>query len=113
MKLHDDYYEEERSSGSKMTYIYMLLIMSAVILGVMALVFWSNQSKTKSDGSGYAAAVAQKEAKAAETSKKMEANASESVISESKLTSNDLDIWSLPDTGREKNPPQPIKTMVQ
>lgn len=102
MKLHDDYYEEERSSGSKMTYIYMLLIMSAVILGVMALVFWSNQSKTKSDGSGYAAAVAQKEAKAAETSKKMEANASESVISESKLTSNDLDIWSLPDTGREK-----------
>ncbi len=103
MKLHDAYYEEERSSGSnKMTYIYMLLIMSVVILGVMALVFWSNQSKTKSDGSGYAAAVAQKEAKAAETSKKMEANASESVISESKLTSNDLDIWSLPDTGREK-----------
>lgn len=102
MKLHDDYYEEERSSGSKMTYIYMLLIMSAVILGVTALVFWSNQSKSKSDGSGYAAAVAQKEAKAAETSKKMESNASESVISESKLTSNDLDIWSLPDTGREK-----------
>ena len=55
MKLHDDYYEEERSSGSKMTYIYMLLIMSAVILGVTALVFWSNQSKSKSDGSGYAA----------------------------------------------------------
>ncbi len=32
MKLHDDYYEEERSSGSnKMTYIYMLLIMSVEI----------------------------------------------------------------------------------
>ncbi len=103
MKLHDDYYEEEHSSGSKITYVYMLLIMSVVILGVTALVFWANQSKSKSDGSGYAAAVAQKEAKAAETSKKMEANASESVIAESKLTSDDLDIWELPSTGREKN----------
>lgn len=103
MKLHDDYYEEEHSSGSKITYVYMLLIMSVVILGVTALVFWANQSKNKSDGSGYAAAMAQKEAKAAETSKKMEANASESVIAESKLTSDDLDIWTLPDTGRNKN----------
>ena len=42
-------------------------------------------------------------AKTAETSKKMEANASQSVIAESKLTSDDLDIWKLPDTGREKN----------
>ena len=54
MKLHDDYYEEEHSSGSKITYVYMLLIMSVVILGVTALVFWANQSKNKSDGSGYA-----------------------------------------------------------
>lgn len=103
MKLHDDYYEEEHSSGSKMVYVYMALIMSVVILGVTALVFWANQSKSRSDGSGYAAAVAQKEAKAAETNKQMEANASENVIAESKLTSNDLDIWTLPDTGREKN----------
>lgn len=39
MKLHDDYYEEEHSSGSKITYVYMALIMSVVILGVTALVF--------------------------------------------------------------------------
>lgn len=102
MKLHDDYYEEEHSSGSKMTYVYMALIMSVVILGVTALVFWANQSRTKSDGSGYAAALAQKEAQAAEASRKMDANASENVIAESKLTSDDLDIWTLPDTGREK-----------
>ncbi len=106
MKLHDDYYEEEHSSGSKMTYVYMALIMSVVILGVTALVFWANQSKSKSDGSGYAAALAQKEAKAAEENKKMEANASENVNTKSKLTSNDLDIWTLPDTGREKNTTQ-------
>ncbi len=107
MKLHDDYYEEEHSSGSKMVYVYMALVMSVVILGVTALVFWANQSKSKSDGSGYAAALAQKEAKAAETSKQMEANAAENVIAESKLTSDDLDIWSLPDTGRDKSTTQP------
>lgn len=106
MKLHDDYYEEEHSSGSKMTYVYMALIMSAIILGVTALVFWANQSKTKSDGSGYAAALAQKEAKAAAESKKIETNASENTSTKSKLTSNDLDIWTLPDTGREKNTAQ-------
>ena len=53
MKLHDDYYEEEHGSGSRITYVYMALIMSAVILGVTALVFWANQSRSKSDGSGY------------------------------------------------------------
>lgn len=109
MKLHDDYYEEEHSSGSKIVYVYMALIMSVVILGVTALVFWANQSKSRSDGSGYAAAIAQKEAKAAETSRQMESNASENVIAESKLTSDDLDIWMLPDTGREKNTPQSNK----
>ena len=109
MKLHDDYYEEEHSSGSKITYVYMALIMSVVILGVTALVFWANQSKSKSDGSGYAAAMAQKEAKAAEENRKMEANAAQSVIAESKLTSDDLDIWTLPDTGRDKNTSQSNK----
>lgn len=103
MKLHDDYYEEEHGSGSKITYVYMALIMSVVILGVTALVFWANQSQSKSNGSGYAAALAQKEAQEAEANKKLEANASENVIAESKLTSDDLDIWTLPDTGRDKN----------
>lgn len=102
MGFHDDYYEEEHGSGSKMIYVYMVLIMSVVILGVTALVFWSNQSRNKSDGSGYAAAVAQKEAKEAEESRQMQANDSESIIAEGKLTSDQLDIWTLPDTGRDK-----------
>lgn len=103
MRLNDDYYEEEHGSGSKITYVYMVLIMSVVILGVTALVFWVNQSGNRSDGSGYAAAVAQKEAQSAEAKKQMETNASENAIVESKLTSDQLDIWTLPDTGRDKD----------
>jgi GH25 family lysozyme M1 (1,4-beta-N-acetylmuramidase) len=98
MKLNnDDYYEEEHGSGSKITYAYMILIMSVVILGVTALVFWVNRSSNKSsDGSGYAAAVAQREAqKAASQSSDTEVS-----TSENKLTSDQLDIWTLPDTGR-------------
>lgn len=100
MKLeNDDYYEEEHGSGSKMIYVYMVLIMSVVILGVTALVFWANGSKSKSDGSGYAAAVAQREAQTA-LSANAAADNSATVISENKLTSDQLDIWTLPDTGR-------------
>jgi GH25 family lysozyme M1 (1,4-beta-N-acetylmuramidase) len=103
MKLNDDYYEEEHGSGSKITYAYMILIMSVVILGVTALVFYVNQSKNKSDGSGYAAAVAQKEAKEAEASQQASEVNSLSGSSTNKLTSDQLDIWTLPDTGRTKS----------
>jgi GH25 family lysozyme M1 (1,4-beta-N-acetylmuramidase) len=99
MKLEDEYYEEEHGSGSKIVYAYMILIMSVVILGVTALVFYVNQSNNKSDGSGYAAAVAQKEAKEAEASQKA-SDANSLTDSTNKLTSDQLDIWTLPDTGR-------------
>lgn len=98
MKLqNDDYYEEEHGSDSKMIYVYMVLIMSVVILGVTALVFWANGGRNKSDGSGYAAAVAQREAQSATQ------GGTSTVISENKLTSDQLDIWTLPDTGRESS----------
>ncbi len=105
MKLHDDdYFEEERSGGTNMTFVYMALIMSTVILGVTALVFWLNQSGSRSDGSGYAAAVAQREARAMEQNNAPAADSTvDSVTSKNKLTSNELDIWQLPDTGRETN----------
>jgi hypothetical protein len=102
MKLHDDYYEEEHGSGSNIAYVYMILIMSVIILGVTALVFWVNQSQSRSDGSGYAAAVAQKEAQEAAALQKETEKNSDSVISNDKLTSDQLDIWTLPDTGRDK-----------
>lgn len=110
MKLqNDDYYEEEYGSGSKMIYVYMVLIMSVVILGVTALVFWANGSKSKSDGSGYAAAVAQREAQAAQSGNTATQDSSATVISENKLTSDQLDIWTLPDTGRESGSSKPNK----
>lgn len=100
MKLqNDEYYEEEHGSGSKMIYVYMVLIMSVVVLAVTALVFWANSGKSKSDGSGYAAAVAQREAQTAQSGNPS-TGTTVSVISENKLTSDDLDIWTLPDTGR-------------
>lgn len=102
MKLQNDgYYEEEHGSGSKMIYVYMALIMSVVILAVTALVFWANGSKSKNDGSGYAAAVAQRDAQTAQSGNP-NTGGTATVISENKLTSDDLDIWTLPDTGREK-----------
>lgn len=103
MKLQNDgYYEEEHGSGSNIIYVYMILIMSVVMLAVTALVFWANGSKSKNDGSGYAAAVAQREAQTAQSGNPM-AGGTAAVISENKLTSDDLDIWSLPDTGRESS----------
>jgi cytoskeletal protein RodZ len=99
MKLdNDEYYEEEHGSGSKITYAYMILIMSVVILGVTALVFWVNRSSNKSsDGSGYAAAVAQRDAQKAASQKTEDVD---TASSQNKLTSDQLDIWTLPDTGR-------------
>ncbi len=100
MKLQNDgYYEEEHGSGSNMIYVYMVLIMSVVILGVTAIVFWVNSSKSRNDGSGYAAAVAQRDAQTAQSAN-MDSGSAATVISDNKLTSDDLDIWTLPDTGR-------------
>lgn len=100
MKLqNDDYYNEEHGSESKMIYIYMVLIMSVVILGVTALVFWANSGKSRNDGRGYAAAVAQREAQTAQSGNTQAAVSA----TENKLTSDQLDIWTLPDTGRQSN----------
>lgn len=100
MKLqNDDYYNEEHGSGSNMIYVYMVLIMSVVILGVTALVFWANGGRSRNDGSGYAAAVAQREAQTARSGNTQAAASA----TENKLTSDQLDIWTLPDTGRKSN----------
>ena len=94
MKLqNDDYYNEEHGAGSKMIYVYMVLIMSVVILAVTALVFWANSARNRNDGRGYAAAMAQRDAQSGNT----QANAP---ASQDKLTSDQLDIWTLPETGR-------------
>ena len=40
MRLTDDYYEEERESKS---FLYMIVLMSIVVLGIVGLIFWMNQ----------------------------------------------------------------------
>lgn len=98
MKLqNDDYYNEEHGSGSKMIYVYMALIMSMVIFAVTALVFWANNAGSRNDGRGYAAALAQRDAQTAQPGN-AQADAS---AAQNKLTSDQLDIWTLPDTGRK------------
>lgn len=101
MRLYDDddYDNEERSSGSGINFVYMALIMSIVILAVTALVFWANGAHKKSDGRGYAEAVAQREERLQQSGASAQ-NESEDLQSKDKLTANQLDIWTLPDTGR-------------
>ncbi len=102
MRLYDDdddYGNEERGSGSGINFVYMALIMSIVILAVTALVFWANGAHRKSDGRGYAEAVAQREERLQQSGAAAQ-NESEDLQSKDKLTANQLDIWTLPDTGR-------------
>lgn len=102
MRLYDDdddYGNEERGSGSSINFVYMALIMSIVILAVTALVFWANGANRKSDGRGYAEAVAQREERLQQSGAAAQ-NESEDLQSKDKLTANQLDIWTLPDTGR-------------
>ena len=108
MKFNDDYYEYERESkhengGSNITFIYMALIMSTVVLGVTALVFFINKPSSGSSGSGYAAAVAQRDERLNQEGSTQKKDTMNGLISDSNLTSDELDIWTLPDTGREKN----------
>lgn len=103
MKLNDDdYYYGEKKSGTNMTVIYMVLIMSAVALGILAVVLLVNQSSFKKQGSGYAKALAQKEAMQQGAEEIPQSNSDQTVIPGA-LTSDQLDIWKLPDTGRETN----------
>lgn len=103
MKLHDDFYEEEREKSTNMVFVYMILIMSTIILGVTALVFWINKSTNNHSGSGYAQAVAQREERMIAEGKTPTTDSVNNISSDNKLTSDELDIWTLPDTGREEN----------
>ncbi len=105
MRLYDDdddYNNEERGSNSSITFVYMALIMSIVVLAVTALVFWANGARGKSDGRGYAEAVAQREERLQQSGASAQ-NESEDLTSSGRLTANQLDIWTLPDTGRRDN----------
>ena len=95
MRNYGDDYEE--GHGVNMTFVYMVLCMSIVVLLVTALVFWINKPKVSHSSTAKAQNV-QIQDEAAALSKDVD-----TVISGSKLTSDQLDIWDLPDTGRDKD----------
>ncbi len=95
MRYMADEYEQEQ--GSNMTLIYMALVMSTVILVVVGLMFLVNKP-TRSSKVNHA----QQIAAAKEVSQTQAVvDSVNALVSGSTLTSNQLDIWNLPDTGRK------------
>ena len=95
MRYMADEYEQDR--GPNMTLIYMTLIMSTVILVVVGLMFLVNKPTRGSKVNH-----AQQIAAAKEVSQTQSVvDSVNALVSGSTLTSNQLDIWKLPDTGRE------------
>ena len=95
MRYMADEYEQEQ--GSNMTLIYMALVMSTVILVVVGLMFLVNKPTRGSKGNH-----AQQIAAAKEVSQTQAVvDSVNALVSGSTLTSNQLDIWNLPDTGRK------------
>ena len=95
MRYMADEYEQEQ--GSNMTLIYMALVMSTVILVVVGLMFLVNKPTRGSKVNH-----AQQIAAAKEVSQTQAVvDSVNALVSGSTLTSNQLDIWNLPDTGRK------------
>lgn len=93
--MTDDY---EQNQGPNMTFVYMALIMSVIILVVVGLMFLVNKP-ARSHRSGSSA---QNIAAAKEVSQTQAlVDSVNELVSGSTLTSNQLDIWNLPDTGRD------------
>lgn len=95
MRLTDDYYEEEKDSNKGM--LYLILVMSVVVLGVVGLVFGMNyQNKS---GSNYQLAVQQaaerRQAAGIVDEQVPREKSVDALISGSTLTSDQLDIWNL------------------
>ena len=94
MRLTDDYYEEERESK---LFLYMIVLMSLVVLGVVGLIFWMNQQDKSGSNYELAKQQAAERRQAAGISEEhvpMEKSV-DSLISGSTLTSDQLDIWDL------------------
>lgn len=96
MKYRADDYEQDQ--GPNMTLVYMALIMSTVILVVVGLMFLVNKPTKSSSNGSHAQQIA-----AARENNQTQAmvDSVKELVSGSTLTSNQLDIWNLPDTGRE------------
>lgn len=96
MRLTDDYYEEERESKS---FLYMIVLMSIVVLGIVGLIFWMNQQGKSGSNYELARQQAAERRQAAGISEEQvpKEKSVDSLISGSTLTSDQLDIWDLSD----------------
>ncbi len=95
MRLTDDYYEDEKDSSK--LFLYMVLFMSVVVLGVTGLVFWMNHEEKSGSSFELAKQQAAERRQAAGISEEqvpLEKSAN-SMISGSTLTSDQLNIWDL------------------
>lgn len=95
-----DNYEEKNHN---VVFIYMMIIMISVICAVMALVFILNKPKSSSKGYQIALSRAESTQKSKLDAKTEQVVKSvEDLVTGSTLTSDQLDIWTLPDVNREQ-----------
>lgn len=95
MRLTDDYYEDEKDSSK--LFLYMVLFMSVVVLGVTGLVFWMNHEEKSGSSFELAKQQAAERRQAAginEEQVPMEKSIN-FMVSGSTLTSDQLNIWDL------------------
>lgn len=92
MRLTDDFHEQKPVN---MTLINMTLLMSVIVISILGLVFWVNMPAKAARKIGDTQTVSNV-SKMEKEAEDMKASVDE-LISGSTLTSNDLDIWSLPD----------------
>lgn len=110
MRLTDDYYENEKDSSK--LFLYMILVMSVVVLGVTGLVFWMNHENKS--GSNYELAKQQaaerRQAAGIADEQVPKGKSVDPLISGSTLTSDQLNIWDLSAlTSAEEEAPRSTK----
>lgn len=95
MRLTDDYYENEKDSSK--LFLYMVLFMSVVVLGVTGLVFWMNHEEKSGSNFELAKQQAAERRQAAGISEEQvpKEKSVDALISGSTLTSDQLNIWDL------------------
>lgn len=97
MKYSDPYEESHVNS----VFVYMAIIMSAIVIGVVAMIFWMNTPKKNNKNASVALANTQssevKQASKIKLQTEEMVKSVDELLSGSTLTSDQLDIWTLPD----------------
>lgn len=101
MRYSDPYEEKQENS----VFVYMAIIMSAIVIGVVAVMVWINTPKKNSKGMSVALAGMQasetRQASKIKTQTDEMVKSVEELLSGNTLTSDQLDIWTLPDIEKD------------